>query len=127
MRNGSPSNRTRSRTLRQTVLIDDRYRLITDQPEHLGGRRRALLGEPPARSPCTVWASSYARAKGWDLGEDVDIDYDHRRRLKTTIRLTGELSPSKLERLHRRRPAPSVARSRADSPSPRIELAPKAA
>ena len=32
-------------TLRQTVLIDDRYRLITDQPEHLGGE---AAGPSPA-------------------------------------------------------------------------------
>ena len=36
------------------------------------------MSSSPARSPRAPWALvSYARAKGWDLGEvTVDIDYD---------------------------------------------------
>lgn len=124
-------------TLRQTVLIDDRYRLITDQPEHLGGEAAGPSPHelfPGALAACTVWALvSYARAKNWDLGDvTVEIDYDHRstpRGIETTIRLTGELSPSQLERLHKVAAACPLRRS-IDSGftfAEHIELEPKAA
>jgi putative redox protein len=124
-------------TLRQTVLIDDRYRLITDQPEHVGGDGDGPSPHelfPGALAACTVWALvSYARAKDWDLGEvTVEIDYDHRstpRRMETTIRLTGELSASQLERLSKVAAACPLRRSieTGITFSERIEFAPKAA
>ena len=96
-------------TLRQHVLIDGRHRLVTDQPESVGGTDlgpspHELL--PAGLAACTVWALvSYARAKEWDLGQvSVEVDYDQRstpRHFATTIRLTGELTPSQLERLHK--------------------------
>jgi uncharacterized OsmC-like protein len=52
-----------------------------------------------------VTLAAYARTKGWDLGDlSVDVDYDHRstpRRLETSIRLTGDLTESQLERLEK--------------------------
>ena len=124
-------------TLRQEVLVDGRHRLVTDQPESVGGTDRGpspheLL--PAALAACTVWAVvSYARAKDWDLGQvTVDVDYDHRstpRRFDTTIRLTGELTPLQLERLHKVAAACPVRRS-IDSGMTfveRIELTPLAA
>ena len=96
-------------TLRQVVLVNDRHRLVTDQPERAGGGGKGpspheLL--PAALAACIVWAlASYARAKAWDLGDiRVEVDYDHRstpRRFETTIRLTGELSPAQVGRLHK--------------------------
>jgi uncharacterized OsmC-like protein len=81
-----------------------------------------------------VWALvSYARAKKWDLGQvTVEVDYDHRstpRRFDSTIRLTGELTPLQLERLHKVAGACPVRRSVESGITfaERIELAPIAA
>jgi putative redox protein len=96
-------------TLRQELLVGGRHRLVTDQPEEAGGTGRApspheLL--PAALAACIAWALvSYARAREWDLGQvTVDVDYDHRsmpRGFDTTIQLTGELTPTQLERLQK--------------------------
>lgn len=94
-------------TLRQEILIDGQHHLVTDQPEEVGGTG---LGPSPhelfpaALAGCVaVTLAAYARTKAWDLGElSVDVDYDHRstpRRLETSIRVTGDLTPSQLERL----------------------------
>jgi hypothetical protein len=61
-------------TLRQEVVIDGQHRLITDQPERLGGDVRAA------------------------------VDYDHHstpRRFDVAIDLGGELTDAQLERLAR--------------------------
>jgi putative redox protein len=124
-------------TLRQTVLVNGRHRLITDQPEQHGGgdlgpSPHELL--PAALAACTAWAlASYARTKQWDLGDvTVDVDYDHRsepRRLDTIIRLGGDLSPSQVERLHRAAAACPLRRSLETGFTfdERIELTPRAA
>lgn len=71
--------------------------------------------------------------KKWNLGEvTVDVDYDHRstpRRLETTVRLTGELSPSQVERLNKVAAACPLRRSieSAFTFEERIELAGRAA
>jgi putative redox protein len=96
-------------TLRQELLVDGRHRLVTDQPQEVGGTG---LGPSPhelfpaAFAGCVaVTLAAYARTKGWDLGDlSVDVDYDHRstpRRLETSIRLTGDLTESQLERLEK--------------------------
>jgi len=96
-------------TLRQELLIDGHHRLVTDQPEGVGGTG---LGPSPhelfpaALAGCvTVTLAAYARRKAWDLGDlSVEVDYDHRstpRRLETLIRMTGDLTPSQLERLEK--------------------------
>jgi putative redox protein len=96
-------------TLRQEVVIDGKHRLITDQPEQLGGEGSGpspheLL--PAALAACiTVTLVQYGRTKGWDLGEVmVDVDYDKHptpRQVQTVIRFGGELSDEQLERLEK--------------------------
>jgi putative redox protein len=96
-------------TLRQEVAIGGRHRLITDQPEELGGEGggpspHELL--PAALAACvTVTLVQYGRTKGWDLGVvTVDVEYDKGstpRRVETVIRLDGELTETQLERLEK--------------------------
>src|SRR5689334_16494670 len=68
-------------TLRQEISIGGEHRLITDQPEDLGGEGSGpspheLL--PAALAACvTVTLVQYGRTKGWELGEvTVDVEYD---------------------------------------------------
>jgi putative redox protein len=94
-------------TLRQEILIDGKHRLITDEPEAVGGDGSAPAPHellPAALASCvSTTLVMYARTKEWDLGEvSVDVDYDHRstpRRFEIVVRLTGELSDEQLERL----------------------------
>lgn len=96
-------------TLRQEVVIDGRHRLITDEPEHLGGdgsgpAPHELL--PAALASCiSTTLVVYARTKGWDLGEvSVAVDYDHRatpRRFQVEIQVGADLTGAQLERLER--------------------------
>ena len=96
-------------TLRQEIVIDGRHRLITDEPERLGGEGSAPSPHelfPAALAACvTVTLVMYARTKGWDLGDvTVDVDYDHHstpRLFQVDVRLTGELSDAQLERLEK--------------------------
>jgi putative redox protein len=96
-------------TLRQEIVIDGKHRLITDQPERVGGEGSAPSPHelfPAALAACvTVTLVMYARTKEWDLGEvTVDVDYDHRstpRVFQVGVRLTGELSDAQLERLEK--------------------------
>jgi putative redox protein len=114
-----------------------RHRLVTDQPAHAGGddagpSPHELL--PAALAACIVWALvRYGRTKNWDLGEvAVDVEYDHQstpRRFDTTIRMSGDLSPAQLERLHKVAAACPLRRSieTGFTFDERIELAPRAA
>jgi putative redox protein len=96
-------------TLRQEVLVADTHRLITDQPEPLGGEDRGPSPHelfPAALAACvTVTLVQYGRTKGWDLGEvEVDVEYDNHstpRHVEMVIRLGGELTEERLERLHK--------------------------
>ena len=96
-------------TLRQEIVIDGSHRLITDEPERVGGEGSAPSPHelfPAALAACvTVTLVMYARTKGWDLGDvTVDVDYDHRstpRVFHVGIRLTGALSDGQLERLEK--------------------------
>src|ERR1051326_2450107 len=68
-------------TLRQEVVIDRRHRLITDEPERLGGEGSGPAPHellPAALAGCvSTTLVMYARTKGWDLGEVfVAVDYD---------------------------------------------------
>jgi len=70
-------------SLRQDVVVDGRFHLVTDEPERLGGEDSApspheLL--PAAIASCvSTTILMYARTKGWELGRvDVDVDYDPR-------------------------------------------------
>jgi putative redox protein len=96
-------------TLRQEIVIDGQHRLITDEPERLGGDGSApspheLL--PAALAACiSTTLVMYARTKDWDLGDvTVAVDYDHQatpRRFRIAVELTGDLSAEQLTRLER--------------------------
>jgi putative redox protein len=96
-------------TLRQEVVIDGRHRLITDEPQRVGGDGTGPAPHelfPAALAACiSTTLVMYARTKEWELGEvTVEVDYDHRsipRRFQIAIQLSGNLSDSQLERLER--------------------------
>ena len=68
-------------TLRQEIVIDGKHRLITDEPEAVGGEGSApspheLL--PAALAACvSTTLVMYARQKSWNLAQvTVEIDYE---------------------------------------------------
>jgi putative redox protein len=87
-------------TLRQEVVVAGRHRLVTDEPERLGGGDEGPAPHelvPAALAACVVTTiRMYARTKGWDLGEiAVDVVYDHKstpRRFDVAIHLPQGLS-----------------------------------
>jgi putative redox protein len=95
--------------LRQEVVIDGRHRLVTDEPERLGGEGVGPAPHelfPAALAACVATTlGAYARTKGWDLGQvTVDVEYDNRsvpRRFGVAIRLTGDLDAEQLTRLEK--------------------------
>jgi putative redox protein len=96
-------------TLRQEVVIDGKHRLITDEPERLGGEGSGPAPHelfPAALAGCvSTTLVMYARTKGWDLGEvSVAVDYDNQatpRRFDVAIELGGKLTDEQLRRLER--------------------------
>jgi putative redox protein len=96
-------------TLRQEVVIDGQHRLITDEPERVGGDGSGPAPHelfPAALAACvSTTLVMYARTKGWELGEVmVAVDYDHHstpRRFETAIRIDGDLSAAQIERLRK--------------------------
>jgi len=96
-------------TLRQEVVIDHQHRLITDEPKRVGGDGSGPAPHelfPAALAACvSTTLVLYARTKGWELGAVVvEVDYDHRstpRRFEIVIKLGGDLSDTKLERLEK--------------------------
>jgi putative redox protein len=94
-------------TLRQQVVIDGRHRLVTDEPERLGGNGAGPAPHellPAALAACvSTTLAMYARTKEWDLGQvTVDVDYDNRstpRRFDVVIQLTGALTDEQVARL----------------------------
>ena len=96
-------------TLRQEVVIDGRHRLITDEPERLGGEGSGPAPHelfPAALAACiSTTLVMYARTKGWELGDvRVAVDYDHRstpRRFEVVVEVGGDLTDAQLERLER--------------------------
>jgi putative redox protein len=96
-------------TLRQEVVIDGRHRLITDQPERVGGDGSGPSPHelfPAALAACVnVTLVQYGRTKGWELGDvRVAVDYDHHstpRRFDVAVELGGDLTDAQLERLAR--------------------------
>jgi putative redox protein len=101
--------RSISGTLRQEVVIDETHRLITDEPERLGGDGSAPAPHellPAALASCVATTLvMYARTKDWDLGGvTVGVDYDNEstpRRFDVAIELGGELTDDQLQRLER--------------------------
>ena len=96
-------------TLRQEVVIDGRHRLITDEPERLGGDGSGPAPHelfPAALAACvSTTLVMYARTKGWDLADvRVAVDYDHRstpRRFEVAVEVAGDLTDEQVERLER--------------------------
>ena len=96
-------------TLRQEVLIDGQHRLITDEPQRLGGDGSGPAPHelfPAALAACiSTTLVMYARTKAWELGQvTVEVDYDHHstpRTFQISIRLGGDLSEAQLERLEK--------------------------
>jgi putative redox protein len=96
-------------TLRQEVVIDGTHRLITDEPERLGGDGSGPAPHelfPAALAGCiSTTLAMYARTKGWDLGElTVAVDYDNHstpRRFEIEIKLGGDLTADQLRRLEK--------------------------
>jgi putative redox protein len=94
-------------TLRQEVVIDGQHRLITDEPERLGGEGSGPAPHelfPAALAACiSTTLVMYARTKGWELGDvSVAVDYDNRstpRRFDVEIELSGDLDDGQLRRL----------------------------
>jgi putative redox protein len=95
--------------LRQEIVIDGRHRLVTDEPEHLGGGDAGPAPHelfPAALAACvSTTLVRYARTKGWDPGQvTVDVVYDHRstpRTFSVAIEVTGDLDDEQLARLDR--------------------------
>jgi putative redox protein len=96
-------------TLRQEVVIDGKHRLITDEPERLGGDGSAPAPHelfPAALAACTsTTLVMYARTKGWELGSvSVAVDYDNRstpRRFDVVVEIGGDVTDEQLERLEK--------------------------
>ena len=96
-------------TLRQEVVIDGTHRLITDEPEHLGGEGTGPAPHellPAALASCiSTTLVMYARTKGWELGRvHVAVDYDNGstpRRFEISIEVDGDLTEEQLERLEK--------------------------
>lgn len=96
-------------TLRQELVIDGQHRLITDEPQRLGGDGSGPAPHelfPAALAACiSTTLQMYARTKCWDLGDvSVEVDYDNHstpRRFEIAVRLGGELSEAQLERLEK--------------------------
>jgi putative redox protein len=96
-------------TLRQEVVINSEHRLITDEPEHVGGDGSAPAPHellPAALASCiSTMLVMYARTKDWDLGDvAVAVDYDHKstpRRFEIAVELSGDLTDEQLERLEK--------------------------
>lgn len=111
--------RSATDTLRQEVLIDGRHRLVTDEPEHLGGTDEGPAPHellPAALAACIATTIRvYARTKGWELGEiAVEVVYDHQstpRRFDVDIHLPDGLTDDQRKRIMRVAEACPVRRS----------------
>lgn len=96
-------------TLRQDVLIDGRHRLLTDEPERLGGTDLGPAPHelfPAALASCIATTLElYARTKKWELGElSVAVDYDNHsvpRTFDIAVELGGDLTDAQLARLEK--------------------------
>jgi putative redox protein len=106
-------------TLRNEVLIRDTFVLETDEPEGAGGEDTAptpheLLAASLASCVSTTVAT-YARTKGWDLGDVlVEVEYDAHttpRSFRVDVRLDGDYDPGQIARLERAAATCPVRRS----------------
>jgi putative redox protein len=96
-------------TLLQEVLVDGRHRLLTDEPERLGGNGLGPAPHelfPAALASCIATTlARYARTKNWELGDvSVAVDYDNQsvpRTFDITIELGGVVTDEQLARLEK--------------------------
>ena len=96
-------------SLRQDVVVDGRHRLVTDEPERLGGDGSAPAPHellPAALASCiSTSLVMYARTADWELGDvTVEVDYDHRvtpRTFRVSIRVGANVDDAQLTRLER--------------------------
>jgi putative redox protein len=106
-------------TLRQDILIDGRHRLITDEPEGVGGTDRGPAPHellPAALAACIATTiRTYTRTKHWSLGElSVGVTYDQTvtpRHFDVTIDLPDDLSDEQVRRIMRAAETCPVRRS----------------
>lgn len=105
--------------LKQDVLIDGRFHLVTDEPEHLGGTD---LGPSPhellvaALASCTATAvAAYVRTKQWDVGGiRVDAVYEQKaepRSFKLKINVEKPITDEQRDRLDKVAASCAVRRS----------------
>jgi putative redox protein len=106
-------------TLRSDVVVRDRFHVVTDEPESVGGEDSAqtpheLLAASLAACVSTTVAM-YARTKGWELGDvRVEVRYDSSatpRRFAVGVHLGGDLDEKQLSRLEKVAAACPVRRS----------------
>jgi putative redox protein len=106
-------------TLRNEVLVRDAFMVETDEPESAGGEDTApapheLLAAALASCISTTVAT-YARTKGWELGDVlVEVEYDARstpRRFHVDVRLEGDYDAEQIARLERAAATCPVRRS----------------
>lgn len=95
-------------TLRQDVVVAERFRLATDEPPALGGEGSAPAPHellPAALASCvSTTLLMYARTKGWELGRvEVGVEYEQKppRRCEIAIRVERPLSGEQLARLEK--------------------------
>ena len=106
-------------TLRQEIVIDDKHRLITDEPESVGGDGSGPVPHellPAALASCiSTTLVMYARTKDWDIGDViVEVEYDNHstpRKFEIAVRISGDLSDAQLDRLEKVAAACPVRRS----------------
>ena len=98
-----------SGTLHNEVLVRDAFILHTDEPESAGGEDTAptpheLLAAALASCVSTTVAT-YARTKGWELGDVlVEVEYDAHstpRHFRVDLRLGGDCDAEQIARLER--------------------------
>jgi putative redox protein len=96
-------------TLENEVDVNGRHRIVTDEPERLGGEDHGpapheLLAAMLASCAVTTVAM-YARNRGWDVGEiSVHEDYDPEttpRHVALELHLSDDLTPDQSRRLAR--------------------------
>ena len=106
-------------TLHNEVLLRDAFILHTDEPESAGGEDTAptpheLLAAALA-SCVTTTVATYARTKGWELGEVLaEVEYDASvtpRRFRVDLFLDGDYDAGQIARLERAAATCPVRRS----------------
>ena len=99
----------REGTLRNEVLVRGTFVVHTDEPASAGGDDTAptpheLLAAALASCVSTTVAT-YARTKGWQIGDVlVEVEYDARakpRRFRVDLRLNGNYDADQIARLER--------------------------